>query len=268
MGITGTDVSKEAADMVLRDDNFTTIVAAVEEGRVIYDNLRRFISYAVAGNIGKVLVMLTWPLPFIATGAVPLDPVALLPLQLLWLNLMTDGLLGLSLGAEPADPDVMARRPVDPSAGLFSGGLGRHTFATGLWIGAIALGVGFWYHETGNPAWQTMMFTTLATMQVVQAFAVRSHNRSVFRSNLFGNRVMNLMVPLVLALQLLAVYLPGLSDQVLGLTPLTLPDWGIAVLASLVFLAGAESWKRAWSDREAARASEPVRADVSADRNG
>jgi P-type Ca2+ transporter type 2C len=249
MGITGTDVSKEAADMVLRDDNFTTIVSAAEEGRVIYENLRRFISYAVAGNIGKVLVMLVWPLPFIATGVVPLDPVALLPLQLLWLNLMTDGLLGLSLGAEPADRDVMNRRPVDPSAGLFSEGLGRHTVATGLWIGAIALAVGFWYHETGDPAWQTVMFTSLAMMQVVQAFAVRSHNRSVLGSNLLGNRVMNVMVPLVLLLQVMAIYLPGLSDRVLGLTPLTLADWGVAVLAGLVFLAGPEVWKRAWHQR-------------------
>jgi Ca2+-transporting ATPase len=246
MGITGTDVAKEAADMVLRDDNFTTIVSAVEEGRVIYDNLRRFISYAVAGNIGKVLVMLVWPLPFIATGVVPLDPVALLPLQLLWLNLMTDGLLGLSLGAEPADRDVMNRRPMNPSAGIFSEGLGRHTVATGLWIGAIALGVGFWYHETGDPAWQTVMFTSLAMMQLVQAFAVRSHNRSVLGSNLLGNRVMNVMVPLVLLVQVIAIYLPGLSDRVLGLTPLTVADWGVAILSGLVFLAGPELWKRAW----------------------
>ncbi len=249
MGITGTDVSKEAADVVLRDDNFTTIVSAVEEGRVIYDNLRRFISYAVAGNIGKVLVMLIWPLPFIATGVVPLDPVALLPLQLLWLNLLTDGLLGLSLGAEPADRDVMSRSPVDPSSGLFSEGLGRHTIATGLWIGTIALAVGFWYHETGDPAWQTVMFTSLAMMQVVQAFAVRSHNRSVLESNLFGNRVMNVMVPMVLLLQVMAVNLPGLSDRVLGLTPLSLADWGVALLAGIVFLAGPEVWKRAWHRR-------------------
>ncbi len=151
MGITGTDVSKEAADMVLRDDNFATIVAAVEEGRVIYDNLRRFVSYAVAGNIGKVMAMLVWPLPFLATGAVPLDPVALLPLQLLWLNLMTDGLLGLSLGAEPAEPGVMNRRPVDPKGGVFADGLGRHTIITGMAIGTIALGVAFWYHGSATP---------------------------------------------------------------------------------------------------------------------
>ena len=103
MGITGTDVSKEASDMVLRDDNFATIVAAVEEGRVIYDNLRRFVKFAVAGNIGKILVMLGWPIPFLLAGGDMDHAVALLPLQLLWLNLMTDGLLGLSLGLEPAE---------------------------------------------------------------------------------------------------------------------------------------------------------------------
>ncbi|MGF1667875.1 MAG: cation transporting ATPase C-terminal domain-containing protein [Acidimicrobiia bacterium] len=239
-------MSKEAADMVLRDDNFATIVAAVEEGRVIYDNLRRFVSYAVAGNIGKVMAMVIWPLPFIATGTVPIDPVALLPLQLLWLNLMTDGLLGLSLGAEPAEPDVMTRDPVEPTAGVFAGGLGRHTVATGVWIGSIALGVAYWYHESGDPAWQTMLFTTLAVLQIVQAFAVRSHNRSVVGSNLFGNRVMSMMVLFVLALQVAAVYAPGLSDSVLGLHPLGASDWGVTLLAGLLLLLGAETWKLLW----------------------
>jgi soluble P-type ATPase len=115
MGITGTDVSKEASDVVLRDDDFTTIVAAVEEGRVIYDNLRRFVSFAVAGNIGKILVVLGWPVPLLLGGGDVVDAVALLPLQLLWLNLMTDGLLGLSMGVEPAERSVM-RRPPNPPA--------------------------------------------------------------------------------------------------------------------------------------------------------
>jgi Ca2+-transporting ATPase len=108
MGITGTDVSKEASDMVLRDDNFATIVAAVEEGRVIYDNLRRFVSFAVAGNLGKIIVMLGWPIPYLLGGGDVDAAVALLPLQLLWLNLMTDGLLGLSMGVEPAERTVMS----------------------------------------------------------------------------------------------------------------------------------------------------------------
>ena len=97
--------------MVLRDDNFATIVAAVEEGRVIYDNLRRFVSFAVAGNFGKIIVMLGWPIPFLLSGSDASSVIAFLPLQLLWLNLMTDGLLGLSMGMEPAEKRVMDRPP-------------------------------------------------------------------------------------------------------------------------------------------------------------
>ena len=132
MGITGTDVSKEAADMVLRDDNFATIVAAVEEGRVIYDNLRRFVKFAVAGNIGKIAVMLLWPLVFYLFGLPLTAAVALLPLQLLWLNLLTDGLLGLSMGAEPAERNVMQRPPHNPQEGIFAHGMGFQT----AWVGA------------------------------------------------------------------------------------------------------------------------------------
>ena len=110
MGITGTDVAKEAADTVLLDDNFATIVAAVEEGRVIYDNLLRFIKFSIGGNFAKVLVMLVAPLFGIR--------VALLPLQLLWLNLLTDGLMGLGLGLEPAEAGTMRRPPRSPQANL------------------------------------------------------------------------------------------------------------------------------------------------------
>jgi Ca2+-transporting ATPase len=166
---------------------------------------------------------------------------------LLWLNLMTDGMLGLSLGAEPAERGVMNRRPVDPKAGVFADGLGRHTIVTGITIGTIGLGVAFWYHEAGDPAWQTMLFTTLAVLQVVQAFAVRSHQQSVFESKLFDNRLMNIIVPSVLVLQLAAVSLPGLSDEVLGTAALELSDWLVAGISGLLFLTVAELskwWRR------------------------
>jgi P-type Ca2+ transporter type 2C len=140
MGITGTDVSKEAADMVLRDDNFATIVAAVEEGRVIYDNLRRFVSFAVAGNLGKIIVMLGWPIPFLVSASNSGTAIALLPLQLLWLNLMTDGLLGLSMGVEPAEKRVMQRPPHSPSNGIWANGMGRRTTWVGTAIGLVTLG--------------------------------------------------------------------------------------------------------------------------------
>jgi P-type Ca2+ transporter type 2C len=166
MGITGTDVSKEASDMVLLNDNFATIVAAVQEGRTIYDNIRKFVRFSVAGNIGKVLVMLLSP--FLGS------PLPLLPLQLLWLNLMTDGLLGLGMGVENPETDTMKRKPYSPTEGVFSRGAGAQTIWVGVLIGTLALALGAWYFFADNPAWQTMIFTSLAFMQVFQALASRS----------------------------------------------------------------------------------------------
>ena len=237
MGITGTDVSKEAADVVLRDDNFATIVATVEEGRTIYDNLRRFVSFAVAGNIGKILVMVGWPLALLLTGTVSAETaVALLPLQLLWLNLMTDGLLGLAMGFEPTEPDAMRRGPTPSSAGLWHGGLGRRTVWVGLLVGALALGVGLVALSAGDPAWQTMMFTTIAFAQVFQALGSRSATASVFATPLTTNRVLLGVVPAVVVLQLLALVTP--LAGLLGLVPLSLVQLGVCVgLGAVVLLA-------------------------------
>ena len=213
MGITGTDVSKEAADMVLRDDDFSTIVAAVEEGRVIYDNLRRFVRFAVAGNIGKILVMVGWPIPFLLTGTAEVGA-ALLPLQLLWLNLMTDGLLGLSMGMEPPERGVMQRPPHTPGASIWAGGLARQATVVGVLIGLTALAVGFAYHGAGAEQWQTMMFTSLAFLQVFQAFGTRSSTEPLWRIGWRTNPVMLAVAGAVVALQLLALYTPlaGLLD--------------------------------------------------------
>ena len=238
MGITGTDVSKEASDMVLRDDNFATIVAAVEEGRVIYDNLRRFVKFAVAGNIGKVMVMLVWPVLFFLSG-LPLDTaLALLPLQLLWLNLMTDGLLGLSMGVEPAEKHVMRRQPHKPSDGIFSGGMGRQVAWVGIAIGVLTLGVGFWYYRQGNAQWQSMMFTTLAFLQVFQALATRSNTESLFTIGPFSNRVMWGVIVLVVGLQLVALYTP--LGVFLVLTPLTVVDVLVCIGLGLVLFIAVE----------------------------
>ncbi len=236
MGITGTDVSKEASDMVLRDDNFATIVAAVEEGRVIYDNLRRFVKFAVAGNIGKVLVMLLWPVLFFLSG-LPLEAaVALLPLQLLWLNLMTDGLLGLSMGVEPAEKNVMRRTPHKPTNGIFSGGMGWQVTWVGITIGVLTLGVGFWYYSQGYAQWQTVMFTALAFLQVFQALATRSNTESLFTIGVFSNRVMWGVIGLVVGLQLVALYTP--LGVFLGLVPLTAVELLVCVgLGLALFLA-------------------------------
>ncbi len=215
MGITGTDVSKEASEMVLLDDNFATIVSAVEEGRVIYDNIRRFVKFSIAGNAGKVLVMLL--APFLGMN------VALLPLQLLWLNLLTDGLLGLGLGVEPAEPNTMKRRPRSPEESLFSGGLTRHVIWVGLVIGLVALAVGVFFRDEANPAdvrWQTMIFTTLAFMQMGQALGSRSTEESLVSLGLLTNPVLLGLVVVTAVLQLLAIYVPFL-DQFFQITPLS-----------------------------------------------
>jgi Ca2+-transporting ATPase len=143
MGITGTDVVKEAANMVLLDDNFATIVAAVEEGRVIYDNIRKFIKYTMTSNSGEILVMLLAPL----LGM----PLPLLPLQILWINLVTDGLPGLALTIEPAERDTMQRPPYQPRESIFARGMGRHVLWVGLLMGLVSLGTGFWAWQTHRP---------------------------------------------------------------------------------------------------------------------
>lgn len=235
MGITGTDVSKEAADMVLRDDNFATIVAAVEEGRTIYDNVRRFVKFSVAGNIGKVLVMLLSPLMGM--------PIALLPLQLLWLNLLTDGLLGLGMGFEPAERNAMRRPPVWPGSGIFSGGLARHVVWVGGLIGLLALGVGFLYWQQGHASWQMMIFTTLAFAQIGQALASRSNRESLFQIGLFSNKPLLIMVILVMTAQVGVLVLPFL-ETFFNTEPMGTLEWTISLgLGVVVFLAiETEKW--------------------------
>jgi Ca2+-transporting ATPase len=225
MGITGTDVSKEAADMVLLDDNFATIVNAVKEGRVIYDNIRKFVRFSVAGNIGKVLVMLL--APFLG------KPIPLLPLQLLWLNLLTDGLLGLGMGVENAESDTMKRPPYSPKEGVFSRGAGWQVVWVGGLIGGLALGLGSWYYFTGREQWQTMVFTFLAFAQVFQALASRSSKDSAFRLGLMSNPTLAGMSLLVMMLQLAVIYVPFLADF-FGVKVLSLPDLSVALASAAV----------------------------------
>jgi P-type Ca2+ transporter type 2C len=230
MGITGTDVSKEASEMVLMDDNFATIVAAVEEGRVIYDNVVRFIKFSIAGNFGKILVMLLSPLLGIN--------VALLPLQLLWLNLLTDGLLGLGLGVEPAEPGTMKRPPRSPQTGILVG-LRRQMAWVGALIGLLALGVGVLYYDPavpGDTTWQTMIFTSLAFLQIGQAFASRSGRESLFTQGLRSNLTLLWMALIVIALQLLVIYVPFL-DQFFQVTPLSVPELALCLLLGLLLFA-------------------------------
>lgn len=250
MGITGTDVSKEAAKMVLLDDNFSTIVSAVEEGRVIYDNLRKFIKFSIGGNLGKIAVMLA--------GVLIGLPVPLLPLQLLWLNLLTDGLLGIGLGLEPAERNVMKRDPISPRAGIFSGGVGGQIIRMGIWIGALSLGLGVWRYLAGNQDWQTMMFTTLAFAQVWQALGIRSGTDSLFRVGILSNKPLLGLAALVVLAQLMAIYLPFLRSF-LNTTLLTLPELLLCIGTGAVVFVYAEVekwWLRRTGTKSLLRASQ------------
>ena len=213
MGITGTDVSKEASDMVLRDDNFATIVAAVEEGRVIYDNIRKFVKFSIAGNLGKVLVMVLVPIATILFAGLDLNPITipLLPLQLLWLNLLTDGLLGVGLGVEPSETSTMQRPPIPPKSNIFSEGVGGQILRTGIIIGIISVVIGISAWAYNDDHWQTMMFSGIAFAQMWQALATRSFKDSIFKSGLLSNKALLILILLVFAMQMGAIYLPFLQ---------------------------------------------------------
>jgi Ca2+-transporting ATPase len=241
MGITGTDVSKEASDLVLLDDNFATIVSAVEEGRTIYDNLRKFISFAVAGNIGKVLVMLL--APFLG------KPIPLLPLQLLWLNLLTDGLLGLGLGVEPAERNNMRRPPYSPQEGVFSRGAGIRTVWIGLFIGFLCLVIGAWYFFSGDDGWQTMIFSSLAFAQIGQVLATRSRSESLLAIGFSSNPLVMVMVLAVAALQLSVIYAPPLQSF-FKTTPLSISDLAVCLGIGAAVFVSMELEKKIFAPQE------------------
>jgi len=221
MGITGTDVAKEAADMVLLDD---------KEGRTIYDNIRKFIKYTMTSNAGEIWVMLL--APFLGM------PLPLLPLQILWVNLVTDGLPGLALTIEPAESGTMRRPPYPPQESIFGRGMGRDILWVGLLMGLVCLGMGFWAWQTDRVAWQTMVFTTLTLSQMGNALAIRSERDSLFSIGLLSNKALAGAVLLTFVLQLAVVYVPflqglfktdalSLSELVISLLLSTVVFWGI-----------------------------------------
>lgn len=228
MGITGTDVAKEAADIVLLDDNFATIVAAVEEGRRIYDNIRKFFKYTMTSNAGEIWTMLL--APFLGM------PFPLLPLQILWINLVTDGLPGLAMSVEPAERDIMRRPPYPPNESVFGRGMARQIIWIGLLMGVVSLGAGYWFWSQDHPQWQTIVFTTLTLSQMGNALGIRSERDSLFRIGLFSNRAMLGAVLLTLGLQLVVVYVPFLQ-RIFNTGALSIIDLIICLgLSSITFL--------------------------------
>ncbi|MFM7560866.1 cation-translocating P-type ATPase [Cylindrospermopsis raciborskii] len=214
MGITGTDVSKEASDMVLLDDNFATIVAATKEGRVVYTNIRRFIKYILGSNIGEVLTIAAAPI--LGLGGVPLTP-----LQILWMNLVTDGLPALALAVEPPEPDVMQRPPFSPRESIFARGLGSYMVRIGIVFAIITIILMEWayFHvqsATGDglspERWKTMVFTSLCIAQMGHAIAIRSNNQLTIEMNPLSNIFVLGAVIATTILQLLLIYVPPLRD--------------------------------------------------------
>ncbi|MBE8997348.1 MULTISPECIES: cation-translocating P-type ATPase [unclassified Nostoc] len=237
MGITGTDVSKEASDMVLLDDNFATIVSATKEGRVVYTNIRRFIKYILGSNIGEVLTIAAAPL--IGLGGVPLTP-----LQILWMNLVTDGLPALALAVEPPEPDVMQRPPFSPRESIFARGLGSYMIRIGIIFAIISIALMWWaYQHThaagyqGDPeAWKTMVFTTLCIAQMGHAIAIRSNNRLAIEMNPFSNIFVLAAVVVTTILQLMLVYVPPLRDF-FGTHYLNMQELGVCIgFSALMFV--------------------------------
>lgn len=200
MGKGGTDVAREAAHMVLLDDNFATIVSAVRAGRQIYDNIRRFVRYAVTCNAAEVATLLLAPLMGL--------PIPLLPIHLLWINLVTDGLPGIALAAEPAERGVMNRPPRPPSESLFAGGLWQHVVWVGFLMAGVTLATQAGYYHRDNDHWRTMTFTVLALSQMGHVLAIRSERESLFRLGLWSNTPLLLAALATVILQLGTIYLP------------------------------------------------------------
>ncbi len=212
MGITGTDVSKEASDMVLLDDNFATIVAATEEGRTVYTNIRRFIKYILGSNIGEVITIAS--APFLLPG---FSDSPLTPLQILWMNLVTDGLPALALAVEPAEPNVMDRPPVNPRESIFSRGLGSYMIRIGIILSTLTIALMAWsYTYTANPDhkshWKTMVFTTLCIAQMGHAVAIRSNIRLTIELNPLTNIYLWGAVLMTTGLQLALIYIAPLRN--------------------------------------------------------
>ena len=228
MGRGGTDAAREAAHMILLDDNFATIVRAVREGRRIYDNLRKFVKYILTSGVAE-----TWPLVLAPVLGIPIP---LLPIQILWVNLVTDGLPGLALAAERAEAGVMERPPRPPGETLFAHGLWQHIVWVGLLMGSVTLGTMLWGSHAGYH-WRSMTFSVLALSQMGHVLAVRSEYASLFRLGLWSNRALLGAVVVTLVLQLVILYVPGLN-AVFGTQPLTGFELLVTLaLSSIVFVA-------------------------------
>jgi Ca2+-transporting ATPase len=241
MGITGTEVSKEAGSMILTDDNFATIVSAVEEGRGIYDNIKKFIMFLLSCNIGEVLAL------FLGILIFPIKETILIPVQILWMNLVTDGPPALALGVDPKDTDVMRRPPRPANDKVFSGMVLKNILIVGSVIAIGTLGVYYLYNphfEEGIVAMKasTMAFTTMVLLELVNALNCRSEKGSLFKVGFAKNKWLLAAIGFSLFLQAAVVHVPALS-QAFGTVPLSLEDWAVAGSIALSVLVAVEIFK-------------------------
>jgi Ca2+-transporting ATPase len=231
MGLSGTDVAKEASHMILLDDNFASIVGAVREGRRIFDNIRKFIRFVMAGNSGELITLSLAPLFGL--------PIPLLPIHILWVNLVTDGLPGLALAVEREERGIMRRPPRPPSESIFAHGMWQHILWAGLLLGALCIGVQAWALYVDDAHWQTMVFTVLTLAQMFHVLAIRSERDSLLTQGLFSNWPLLGAILLTFALQLATIYMPALNP-VFHTEPLTMGELGICLALSSSMLVAVE----------------------------
>lgn len=245
MGITGTAVSKEASAMILLDDNFVTIVKAIREGRKIYDNILRFIKYTMTSNAGTLWAIFL--APFFGL------PLPMLPIQILWMNLLTDSLPGLALTAEPADRKIMKRPPRNPNESVFARGTGAFIIIYGLIIGVSALLFQSLAMSEGM-AWQTMVFTSLVIGRMSVAMSVRSDADSIFKIGFLSNKPLLAAIVLNIFLQMIVVYIPFLNP-IFHTEPLNLVELILTLALSLVVLFGVEI-EKLWKKKKSLKITE------------
>jgi Ca2+-transporting ATPase len=241
MGRSGTDVAREAAHMVLLDDDFATIVRAVREGRRIYDNIRKFVRYVLTGNSAEIWTLFV--APFLQL------PIPLLPIHILWVNLVTDGLPGLALAVEPAERGVMRRPPRPPRESLFAHGLWQHAVWVGVLMGGVTLATQAWAIHVGSAHWQSMTFTVLTLSQMGHVLAIRSERESLFVQGLWSNRPLLGAVVLTFLMQGATLYVPALQP-IFKTQPLSPGELLLCLALSSVVFAGVEveKWmvRRGW----------------------
>jgi Ca2+-transporting ATPase len=255
MGITGTEVTKEASDMVLTDDNFASIVKAVKEGREIYGNIKKYLTYLLRCNVMEIIVMFVAMIavPYLAGGTYESGntpklsaAVALVATQLLWVNLTTDGLPAIALGIDPGDPDLMERKPRDPNESVWTTDVKLYLTAMPILMSALLLYGYFMYQPWEGPTQlleaRTQLLTAMILMELANAISARSLKYSVFKVGIFKNKFLWYAVLSSFGLQLLVLYTPSLQS-LFGVTSPQLMDWFYAILFTAITFCSLEVGK-------------------------